>query len=58
MEIKWRTERKMREKRQENKESNERVKMMRISNVDETNLETSLSFSTSILEGPVPRPRW
>ena len=34
------------------------VKMMGISNVDETNLESSLSSSTSILKGPVPRPRW
>ena len=32
--------------------------MMVISNVDERNLESSLSSSTSTLEGPVPRPRW
>ena len=34
------------------------MRMMGISNVDETDLESSLSSSTSILEGPVARPRW
>ena len=34
------------------------LRMMIIRNVDETNLESSLSSSTFTLEGPVPRPRW
>ena len=34
------------------------LRMMGISNVDKNNLESSLSSSTSTLEGPVPRPRW
>jgi hypothetical protein len=59
MEMKWRTGRKIREKKGRRMRSVRRwVRLMGIRNVDETNLESFLSSSTSILEGPVPRPRW
>ena len=59
MEMKWRTGRKIRKKKGRRMRRVRRgVRMMGISNVGETNLESSLSTSTSILEGPVPRPRW